>query len=124
MAKQGTLSVQFENRDDTGEAVSKKLCEALVLSGYTQADMSKYIALAAAAADQAVTFTDAVAIILFSHDNPFQLRLAGGETLLSNLRCFVIWCDDTDDEAHSTSVLLTGNGASIANLEAIIIEKP
>lgn len=123
MAKKGTLSIQFDHVDDTGESPSKKLCESLILSGYTDATISKYIALASGASDQAVSFTDAIGVLLVS-DTPFSLRLAGGETLLTNLRAFVVWCDDALDGAAQTSVLLSGNGSSVSNIEAIILEKP
>lgn len=75
------------------------------------------------ALDQALTFTDALAIVLVS-DQPFDMRLAAGETLLTNQRMFIVWADDTDDGVHQTSVLLTGNTIAQAIVSYFIIEAP
>ena len=52
------------------------------------------------------------------------MRVASGETLLTNLRAFMVWADDTADGILQTSVLVTGNGATTANLTVVVIEKP
>lgn len=91
------------------------------LSGYDE-KTEQTIALGPAAADQAVTFTAAAGLILVS-DQPFSLRLAGGETLLQNLRAFVVWADTVADAVHSTSVLLTGNGENTASIQLKLIEQ-
>lgn len=118
----------LEHSNDTGEQPAQTLDTnglptALLLSGYTDFTV-KAIALAAAAADQAVTFTNALVVAIVSRDEPFSLRLAAGQKLLTNLRLFVIQSADEDEEANTTSVLLTGNGDNVANLDAWIIEKP
>lgn len=92
-----------------------------VLEGWT-ARVDQTIVLLPAAVDQAVSFTDAVGLLLVS-DEPFDLRLAAGETLLTNLRAFVLWADSVTDHAHSTSVLLSGKGLATASIQALIIEE-
>lgn len=124
------LRIVTEHMNDTGDSAAKSLDSdqvnrgGLTLSGYEDATPGRRIRLGTAAADQALSFTDAIAIVIVSHDYPFSLRLAAGETLLTNLRAFVVWADDTDDGVHQTSCLLTGNGTYAADLEVWIIEKP
>lgn len=129
MAKTLVNRTVIELANDSGEPPEKSLDTAgidryaLLLAGFTDVTPGRRIRLAAAAADQALTFTAAVAIVIVSHDYPFSLRLAAGETLLGNLREFKVWCDDTADAAAVTSVLLTGNGDNVADLEVWIVEK-
>jgi len=118
-----TMRLILEQIADTGESPETTYDESFTLSGFEE-DVTKRILLETADADVAVTFTDAIAVLVFSIDNPFKLRLAGGETLLANLRAFLVWCDDEDDEALSTSVLLTGNGTNQARIRCLILEKP
>lgn len=120
--KSASLRLILEALNDTGEAAEKELDTTKDLDSYTDITPGRRIALAAAAADQAVAFTDAIGIVLVSHDNPFSLRLAAGETLLEDLTVFVVWGSATDDGVHQTSVLLTGNGDNIADIEVWIIE--
>lgn len=130
MAKTLTCRTVLELVNDSGEPPEKALDTAgidryaLLLSGFTDITPGRRIRLAAAAADQALTFTSAIAILIVSHDYPFSLRLAAGQTLLANLRQFLVFCDDTADAAAVTSVLLTGNGDNVADLEVWIVEKP
>jgi hypothetical protein len=81
------------------------------------------IVVAAAASDQAFTFTAGLLLILLS-DEPFALRLAAGETLLENLRAFVVCGADEDTSSISTSVLLSGNGDNETIVKALLIEMP
>jgi len=119
-----TLRTIISAANDLGEQPAKELDESLTVDGFTQWRV-EYVQLAAAGADVAVAFTAAVALFVFSHDNPFSLRLAAGETLMGNLRQFgPIMCDDEDDEALTTSVLLTGNGVTPSDIEVWIVEKP
>lgn len=83
----------------------------------------KQITLAPAADDQAVTFTAAIMLVVVG-DGAFGLRLAAGETLLTNSRMHAFVADDEDASVHETSILLTGNGASTVNVTVIIVEKP
>ena len=128
--KEAALRIVLQHLNDTGESPEKALDTdiidqaGLVLSEYTDLTPGRRVLLAAAAADQAITFTNAIALVIVSHDNAFKLRLAAGETLLTNLRAFVVWADDEDDAVKATSVLLTGNGVTTADLELWIIEKP
>ena len=118
-----TFRTILEQVNDVGESAAKDVDELLALSGIENWTAGQRLVLAAAAADQAVTFTDAVALFIFSHDEPFKLRLASGGTLLANLRCFLLVGDTTTTAVHSTSVLLTGNGVSPASLEIWKVEK-
>ena len=124
VTKSASLRLGLEALNDVGEAPEKGVDETLDLSGYTDLTPGRRIALDPAAVDQAVTFTDAIAILIVSHDYPFSLRLVAGQALLANLRVFLVWADDELDDAHSTSVLLTGNTLNVADLEVWILEKP
>ncbi len=123
-----TLRLVLQHASDTGEAPEKTLDTdgidrvGLALRDYEDVMPGRRIRLAAAADDQAVTFTNAVGLVIVSHDYPFKLRLAAGETLMENLRAFVVWADDADDGIVQTSCLLTGNGTYAADLEVWIIE--
>lgn len=123
------LRLVLQHMNDSGEEPEQELDTdridqaGLTLSSYSSFTV-KRIALAAAAADQAVTFTDAIGLIIVSRNYAFSIRLAAAETLVANTRLFVIWADDEDDEALSTSVLLTGNGDNVADIEVWIFEKP
>lgn len=125
--RKNTLRLTAETQDDTGlEPVCAIDTDSwpgeLSLSGF-KVDEIATIALSPSAADQAVTITNVVGLILVS-DQPFSLRYAAGETLLANLRLNVIYCDDTDDHAATTSVLLTGNGTNEALVKVYQITKP
>lgn len=118
-----TLALDLSQINDVGETPAKALIESFVLQGFTQFTTGR-IALAAAASDTAIAFTAAIAVIIVSHDNAFKLRIAAGETLLANLKAFVVYADDALDHVRATSVLLTGNGTTVADLEYWIVEKP
>ena len=124
------LRIVLQHLNDTGESPEKSIDTdsidraGLTLSGYEAITPGSRIKLAAAAAYQAVTFTDAIAIVIVSRDYPFSLRLAAAETLMENLRAFLVFADDTLDGVITTSFLLTGNGDNTADLEIWIIEKP
>lgn len=117
----------FETIQDIGESPSCDFDEELILSGYEQLT-HKEIKLAAAAADQALSVAvAAAAILIFSHDQPFSVRLEAGGVLLTNMRKLELVGDDLDDVAYdgtATDILLTGNGANEANLEVFIIHLP
>lgn len=110
--------------DDIGATDRSPFDETLTLSGYSDATPGRRLTLAAAASDQAVTFTSGALVFIFSHDNTFKVRLASGETLMSNLRQFgPVMVNVATNNALSTSILLTGNGTTTADLEIHIIEK-
>lgn len=124
------LRLVVEHANDTGESPEKTLDTkaldraGLVLSGYDSITPGKRLKLAPTDDDVEVTFTAAIGIVIVSRDYSFKLRHAVGETLLGNLRAYVVWAADIDTEIATTSVLLTGNGADTSNLEIWIIEKP
>jgi|DEB0MinimDraft_6_1074348.scaffolds.fasta_scaffold09432_3 hypothetical protein len=117
------LRIVLELMNDEGSQASQTLDECFTLSGYT-VTRRQVVSLAPAAIDEAVTFTDAIALILVTKDYDFDLRMAAGETLLENLRFFTLWAYDTDEGVHQTSVLLTGNTTNTALVEVWTIEKP
>lgn len=118
-----SFRIIVEQIADTGESPETSYDETFSLDGFEE-DVSKRILLEAADADVAVTFTAGISVLVFSIDNPFKMRLAGGETLMDNLRLFLVVCDDEDDEALSTSILLTGNGANQSRIRFLVLEKP
>lgn len=100
------------------------LDESINLDGLEDVSVRKRV-LSASAADEAVAFTNCIAAIIVTKDTSFQLRLAGGETLMPNLRAFIVWGHTESGTAClTTSFLLTGNGSNEANLEIWLIEKP
>lgn len=113
----------LEQYNDTGESPAKDFDERLQLAAFTDHTPGRRLQLQADDEDRPFTFTNAVALLIFSHDEPFALRLAADETLMSGLRMFVVWGDAVDGEVVSTSVLLTGNGETDSDLEIWIIEK-
>lgn len=121
-----TVRLIAELIPDTGADPSCELdtgvSTPLVLDGFDQWTQHR-VTVAPGAADQAVTFTAAIAILVFS-DQPISIRLAAAETLVANTRLFAIVADDEVDEVHSTSILLTGNGSTEANVSVWILEKP
>lgn len=120
----------LQHEEESGETAEKALDTntigpaGLSIADYTDITPGKRILLAPAAADQELAFTEACALLIVSRDYPFSLRLADGETLLANLRKFVLFADDTDDGILEGPVLLTGNGSNQASLEVWIVEKP
>jgi hypothetical protein len=122
--RSATLRVIVDMQDDTGAAPSKSLDETGLLTLIKNATPGRRLILAPDADDEVVTFTNVAGLVIISHDYAFALRLAGGEALLDNLQMFVVWAKDTTAGAHTTSVLLTGNGTNEADLEIWIIEKP
>jgi len=114
--------------DDAGNKASEsldtdRLTGGLVLSGYTAHSVAS-IYLLSGDTDLAVTFTNAIGLLIVSEDNEFSLRLAGGETLLTDIRKLEVWGHVSTKKVASTSVLLTGNGVTPSKLKVYIIEKP
>lgn len=110
--------------NDAGEQSAKDFDESLILSAFTDLTPGRRIQLAAGAVDQAMTFTACIGLLIFSHDTPFKLRLAAAQAQLDNVRSFFVFCDDKDDAAHTTSVLLSGNTVTPSDVEVWVIEKP
>ncbi len=119
-----TVRLIVESQQDTGDVADKKLDIATILQGTGLTDYTpgRRLKLGAAAADQALTFTAGSLIIIVSRDNPFKVRLAAGGTLTGLLKIFAVVASDDDETALSTSVLLTGNGDTAAELEIWIVE--
>lgn len=84
----------------------------------------KTVTLAPADTDTLISFTDASAILVLTHDAyPFRLRLADGETLIDNLFVFVAGGNDKSKSALSDGVLLSGNTTNTVQVEIWVIEK-
>ena len=121
-----TLRVIAESIPDTGREPVGLIdtddeASPLVLTGFT-GWTRRSVQIAAAAVDTPITFTQAVALQLFS-DVPVDIRLASGESLVENIR-YIGWMgDDEDDGGHGTSILVSVPGASAANLELLYIEQ-
>jgi hypothetical protein len=112
---------------DTGEAPSKEIDTQasptpLVLDSFTDITPGRKLKLSPSADDQSLSFTNAAVLVIYSHDYPFGLRLADGETLVSNLRLFQFALDDVASAGLAGPVLLTGNGQNQADLEIWIVE--
>ena len=130
MTQNAALRIVLQHMADTGESPEQSIDtdkigrSGFTLSGYDDITPGRRLLLAVDADDQALAFDDAIGVLLVSRDYPFSLRLADGETLMTNLRAWLAFADDTDAGVLQTSVLLTGNGVNAANLEIWIIEKP
>jgi len=109
--------------NDTGHADEKDFDESLTISGFSDVTPGRRIKLAAAADDYVLSFTAGSYVHIFSHDNGFKVRLASAETLSGLLREFKIVAQNATNTALSTSILLTGNGTTTADLEVWIVEK-
>lgn len=110
--------------DDTGESPAKGFDETLSLSSFLDVTPGRRLTLAASADDQAFTFTSGAFLVIYSHTNSFKVRMAAGETLMSNLRLFgPVMVGAATNNALSTSVLLSGNGSTTADLEIWVVEK-
>ena len=113
--------VTIEN--DVGDISEKGFDETLSQSGFSDVTPGRRLSLAAAADDQVLSFTAGSYLKIFSHDNGFKIRFASGETLSGLLRSFEIVATNATNGALTTSVLLTGNGSSVSDLEIWIVEK-
>lgn len=123
MPKSISIRIIAELRGDTGQIPQKVLDKTLSLSGFTDATV-RSLQLGAAADDYQLTFTNAVALIIFSSNYAFSARLDTGETLVENARELILMADDTNDGLIAGPVLLTGNGTYPCDLEIWIVEKP
>lgn len=108
-------------REAVGELDTDQEAEPLVLSSFV-GWKREALRVAAGAVDQAFTFTDAVAMLIFS-DEPFHIRLAAGQKQTTNIRFFG-WCANTELlTVNTTSVLISVPGANPANLDILFVEK-
>ncbi len=122
--KQLEVRTVIAQRDDIGAVDSKDFDETTTLASFLDVTPGRRITLAAAASDTAITFTNAAFFFIRSHTNSFKLRLAAGETLMSNLIQFgPIVSNVATNSSLATSVLLSGNGSTTADLEVWIVEK-
>jgi len=112
----------LEKLNDTGEEAADQFDETLTLSDY-DGFVKKRIKLANAGDDVALAIGDSAAVVIFSHDYPFSIRLASAETLVANVRMFAVFADDLDAATlASGNLLLTGNTENDSNLEVWTID--
>ena len=123
-----TLRIIAEVSDDTGQEESCGLDSQaapfgpLVLSGFKVRSEQTVVVLPAAA-DQVVAMVAPCGFILLATEK-VQLRIKVGEQLLTHLKAFLFWAEDSGDVAHAlTSILLTGNGSTESIVKILILEK-
>lgn len=117
-----TARLVIENQEPVG-VILDSFDESVVLEGYKTADLNKRLQLAPSAEDVSVTFQGPGLLVIQSRDYPFGIRMAAGETLLSNLRHFSLGGADLTASVHpGGSVLLYGNGENVANLFLRVVE--
>lgn len=116
------LTLLVQHSDNSHGTPSKELDQQLRLDGYSDFSV-KRLALPPGAADQAVALINCIAVVVFSHDHPFGVRLGEGETLLEHQRLWISWCASKDEGAVA-ELLLSGNGDNTANLEVWLFEQP
>jgi hypothetical protein len=119
------LQITASHYNNPGEEADKVLPFKAVLSELGDATCARRLQLAAAADDLPVTFGEASALYLVSRNGErFGWRLAAGETLVENQLAFLSQTRRTTDASGlQTSILLTGNGSTICDLEIWIVEK-
>ena len=114
----------IEHLNNPGESADKRFDDCAFLTGLQDLVASRRLVLLAAAVNQALTFTAPAAIFIFSRNGQrFNLRMASGETLITNLKAFSLVSDDITRGVATTSLLLTGNGVNNSDLEIWIVEK-
>ncbi len=118
--KTATFRIFFETADDTTEAASESYDVSFPLAGYAVKRTEDY-QVAPAAADVAYTIPDACALLIYSLDYPFSLRLVSGQKLLTDVMCYLVAAGDSADQVIDVSVLFSGNGSNTANLKIAVL---
>lgn len=121
--RQLSLRPVLELRRDTSDSPGTTKDDTFTLDGFDNLTEKKY-SLAAAGADVIITWASCYAVEIRSLDYPFYYRLKTGETLVGPVMyCCPGIAPDMDAAIASTSsILLTGNGDHLAELEITIIE--
>jgi len=120
-----TVRLLAQAYNDTGEEAAAILDETLLCQGFGQRTIGRRIYVEPADADASISLgTNAIGLILYSHQYEFSYRLLAGETLVGPTRLAVVaWNDDTDTGALPAAILLTGNGSNRAEVEMWVVLK-
>lgn len=126
-----TQSVNFQGIleliSDVGESPHCVIDEKLTISGFASVTHKRFpLGATDVGTALGIPTTDMVAIVIFSHDEPFKLRLKAAEKQLDNMRFFVAIGDDEVDAMYDGSaddILLDGNGTNQADIEVYLIHK-
>lgn len=92
----------------------------ITIQGYKIASRSTVV-LPVGAVDKFLGFVDATMLVLYGSGR-FSLRLAAGETLLTNLRLFAVAGQENDEGVISSSVLITAVETSEVTLRVVVVE--
>lgn len=96
----------------------------LRLEGFKECVQQKKVVLPADV-DVSITIPDDIIALVVYSSEPIQMRLAAGETQLTNLRLFTAIADDELDEIMAAgAILLTGNTTNEAVVRIIYLVKP
>lgn len=108
-------------RDPVDEIDTDTEINPLILTGFKECRKAN-MQIPSLAVDTAFTFTDAVALLIFS-DVPIHVRLVAAQTQVQNVRFFG-WCADKETlTVKTTSVLISVPGVLPANLRILYVEK-
>lgn len=115
------IYVRADMVNDEGEVPSKTLEWSRTLSGFNTVTPGARRRLASDAADVELTHDEPALVLVASHDNPFALKLADGETVIDDCMLFLAVAYQTTTAMGqllaTTEVLVSGNGTDAANLE-------
>lgn len=115
------VQIIIRQADDEGDVPQKVFDQTYTLAGFTQCKPGERVRVASDADDLALAHSTPSLVLAASHDYPFSLRLADGETLLTDLSLFLaVGYQSTtamNDILATASVLVTGNGSDAADVE-------
>lgn len=112
------LQIQAQHFNAPTAEADKTLLDKRILGALGANVCSQRLLLPAAADDQALALGATAAFILWSrNDAAFSVRYADGETLIGPSICHIVCAKRTSAQVFSGSLLLTGNGAEVADIE-------
>jgi len=122
--KSASLQLVAKFVEDAGQDDDKRLDVASIALSSLRGLTVKRLRLSSTDTDIALAASQPnVAVIVFSHDNPFKLRIAANETQLDNIRFYCHWSDDETTQVHAgTGLLVDGNGDTNSDLEVWVID--
>ena len=115
------VRVIVRQSNDEGDVPQKVFDETYILSGFAQCRPGERVRVASDASDTAFVHSTPAMVMLASHDYPFDVRLASGETQLTDLSLLLaVGYQSTttmNDILSTASLLVSGNGADAADVE-------